>query len=48
LVGDRFEWRELRFEVAEMDQQRVAKVVIARVRRDSPDHPADAEREAPD
>lgn len=45
-VGDRFEWADLRFEVAKMDQHRVDKVVIARVRGDARDHPADAERQA--
>jgi putative hemolysin len=43
-VGDRFEWGDLRFEVAEMDQHRVDKIVIARGRRDSPGDPPDAER----
>lgn len=48
IAGDRFEWGALRFEVGQMDQHRVDKVAIARVRGDSLDRPADAEREAPD
>ena len=46
-VGDRFEWGDLRFEVAEMDQRRVDKVVIAWVHGDSRERPADPRHEAP-
>ena len=42
-VGDRFEWADLRFEVVEMDQHRVDKVVIARVRGDALGRSAKAE-----